>query len=323
MAASLDDHSGFRQFLAKLSGVVPYGDRMKIMVKRALTEHGAHLPGHYYSPVPDRADVLNRLGTTFPVLQDLDLNRDQQFSLLQSLSRFYPEIDFPHLPKSGRRYYYDNNFFTYADAIFLGCMLRQFRPSRIIEIGSGHSSAVILDTVDALPGYHPSITFVEPNPERLYGVLKEEDKKKYEIIEKPLASVDVSVFSKLGEDDLLFIDSSHVVKYGSDVQQIFFGILPALRPGVIVHVHDVFKDFEYPDDWLRNGAYFNEAYLLRAFLSNNSEWQILLFEADILDQFQDYVAATFPLVNSGHGSSFYLQKKRLSHFEKPNPLGDR
>jgi predicted O-methyltransferase YrrM len=313
MASFLDDHPVVRQFLSKLAGVMPYGDQLKIMVKRSLTDHGAHLPGHYYSPVPSRADVISRLGTTFPVLQDLDLNRDQQFSLLQSLAEFYGDIDFYHFPEPGRRYYYDNNFFTYADAIFLSCMLRKFRPSKIIEIGSGHSSAVMLDTVDTLPDYNPSITFVEPYPERLYGVLKPGDRNKYQIIEKPLDSVDATLFSELGGNDLLFVDSSHVVKYGSDVQRIFFGVLPILQPGVIVHFHDIFKDFEYPDQWLRGGAYFNEAYLLRAFLSSNSDWQILLFEVDILDQFQEFIRKHFPLVNSGHGSSMYVQKKGLSY----------
>ncbi|MFN9623530.1 MAG: class I SAM-dependent methyltransferase [Cyanobacteriota bacterium] len=308
MAAFFADHSGLRQFVSKLAGVVPYGDRMKIMVKRAFTEHGAHLPGHYYSPVPSRTEVLSRLGTTFPVLQDLDLNRDEQFALLQSLAPFYPEVDFPHFPQPNRRYYYDNNFFTYADAIFLSCLLRRYRPKRIIEIGSGHSSAVMLDTIDDLPGYKPSVAFVEPYPERLYGVLKKEDRNLYQIIEKPLAAVEASLFGELGSGDLLFVDSSHVVKYGSDVQRLFFGILPLLRPGVIVHFHDIFKDFEYPDEWLRNGAYFNEAYLLRAFLSHNSDWKILFFEADILEQFKDYIAVAFPRVNSGHGSSMYLQK---------------
>ena len=95
--------------------------------------------------------------------------------------------------------------------------------------------------------------------------------------QQTLQSVGVEVFEELGRGDILFIDSTHVSKLGSDVNYLFFEILPRLRSGVRVHIHDVFFPFEYPPKWIAKGIAWNENYLLRGFLQYNDKFRIVLF----------------------------------------------
>ena len=111
-----------------------------------------------------------------------------------------------------------------------------------------------------------SLNFVEPYPERLYSLMSERDKQVSTVLEKPVQEIGPDFFGQLEKNDILFIDSSHVAKCGSDVNYLFFEILPALKSGVLVHFHDVFYPFEYPRDWMFSGWNWNEDYLLKAFL---------------------------------------------------------
>ena len=182
---------------------------------------GVFPAGHYYSPVPDRKDVLAYFDSRPQpelVLPGIDLNERSQHRLLEDLSAFYPELPFSERPAGGCRYYYDNQWFGYSDAIFLYGFLRRFLPKKIIEVGSGFSSAVMLDTIDRFFSFSPDVTFVEPYPERLLGLLGESGKGNVALIESGVQSVPIEAFLALQAGDLLFIDSSHVVKCGSDLQ---------------------------------------------------------------------------------------------------------
>src|SRR5262249_4955967 len=154
---------------------------------------------------------------------------------------------------------------------------REFRPARVIEIGSGFSSAIMLDTCEQFLQGHTRFTFFDPYPERLQQLLSTEDSRTCEVVAKRVQDINVELFSELGDNDMLFVDSSHVSKYASDVNHILFEILPVLRPGVFVHFHDVFFPFEYPQHWIPQGRCWNEAYLLRAFLQYNKTFKIKLF----------------------------------------------
>ena len=121
------------------------------------------------------------------------------------------------------------------------------------------------------------MTFIETYPDRLRGLLRPHDEGATRIIEREVQEVPIDTFSSLRAGDLLFIDSSHVIKCGSDVQFLMFEVLPQLPTGVFVHFHDVFYPFEYPAEWVLKGRYWNEDYFLRAFLSYNSEWEISFF----------------------------------------------
>jgi len=279
------------------------------------TQYGAYPPGHYYSPIPSRDDILSYIKSKRPpndAIPGIELNKDRQYKLLRECINFYHDIPFPEKPTPGHRYYYDNPWFSYSDAIFLYCFLRKFTPKRIIEIGSGFSSAAMLDTIDSIFPQKPEITFVEPYPERLLSLLKDGDRKRIKLIDKKVQEVPPDVLLSLKSGDLLFIDSSHVVKCNSDLHFLMFEILPYLKPGVFVHFHDVFYPFEYPPEWLMEGRYWNENYFLHAFLMYNSEWQIIFFNTYIHYIFGDLIKEKMPLCTKNPGGSLYIQRKTPS-----------
>lgn len=269
-------------------------------------------PGHFYSPIPSLSDVLSKENLLFR--QDLkefpgvDLREEEQLKMLEQLALYYEELPFPEQPSTSSRYYYQNIFFCYADAIILYAMLRHLKPRKVIEIGSGFSSAVMLDTNDAFLGSATNFTFIEPYPERLYSLFNEEDQRQHKVIDKPVQEVELELFQTLDAGDILFVDSSHVVKIGSDVAHIIFEILPRLKPGVIVHFHDVFYSFEYPKEWVKEGRAWNEDYFLRAFLQYNSVFQILYFNSFMGQFYQNELERKMPLCLRNTGGSLWMKK---------------
>lgn len=227
---------------------------------------------------------------------------------------YFQSVPFTDELQDGYRYYFVNKYFIHADATTLYCMMRHFRPKQIIEAGSGFSSAVMLDTNERFLNQSVKFTFIEPYPERLYSLLTPADRLKTTIFEKTLQDIPVEYFEQLEENDILFIDSTHVSKTGSDVNYFLFEIFPRLRPGVIIHVHDVFYPFEYPKAWVidGNGRFgWNEAYILRAFLMYQDKFEIL-FHNDFLQTFHaDWLTQNMPTyATRGRGSSIWLRKVR-------------
>jgi len=295
----------------KLEQLIKYIRSLEQQVKN----QGAFPAGHYYSPVPSHNDVLEYLdsrSSNKTELPDIALNKKDQFKLLENYQGFYDELPFPEKQQQGFRYYYDNNCFSYSDAIFLYSFLRKHQPKRIIEIGSGFSSAVMLDTIDKFIPFHPEITFIEPYPDRLNSLLASHDREQVKLINKRIQVVPPELFLSLEAGDLLFIDSTHVVKCGSDLQQLLFNILPLLPVGIFVHFHDVFYPFDYPSDWLEKGRYWNENYFLRAFLSHNSDWNIYFFNHYSGLVFKDYITEKMPLCLKGPGGSLYIQRVKIT-----------
>lgn len=269
----------------------------------------AYPPGHYHSPVPHTEQVtsyVSGLDGTEPSLADIDLNIDHQRALLERFAAYYTDMPFTAKSGGGNRYDFDQSWFCYADAIFLYCFLREYQPQRIIEVGSGYSTAVILDTLDQLAIENVALTCIEPYPDRLMALLKGHEKIR--ILRQKVQTVPSLEFSRLGHGDLLFIDSSHVLNAGSDVQYFFTEVLPTLAPGVFVHFHDIFYPFEYPADWLMRGRYWNECYILRCFLAYNDRWKIHFFNHFIGVHCKDFVERNMPLCAKNPGGSIYLQK---------------
>lgn len=278
-----------------------------------IKNQGAYPAGHYYSPIPFRKDVLEYITSNKPKaieLPDIMLNKEDQYKLLNDYVQFYEELPFPEKQNQEYRYYYDNSWFSYSDAVFLYSFLRLHTPKRIIEIGSGFSSAVMLDTVEEFFSQRPEITFIEPYPDRLHCLLRSDDVNQVRIIEKRIQDVPLELFWSLEAGDFLFIDSSHVVKCGNDLHLLMFEILPFLPPGIIVHFHDVFYPFDYPAEWLKEGRYWNETYFLRAFLSSNNDWSIYFFNNYVSFEFNDFIKDQFPLCIKNPGGSLYIQKKK-------------
>jgi hypothetical protein len=278
---------------------------------RQIQMQGAFPAGHYYSPIPSDEDVNSYLKSRKSQpeeISSIDLNEIAQRDLLNEFIGFYPDIPFSEQKLPASRYYYNNDYFCYSDAIFLYCFMKKYKPRRIIEVGSGFSSAAMLDTVDSCFSQRPEITFIEPYPDRLMSLIKPEDKQLVRLIDKKIQDISPDTLLTLQAGDFLFIDSSHVVKCGSDLQFLMFEILPRLQPGVFVHFHDVFYPFDYPSDWLLQGRYWNENYFLRAFLSYNSEWRIQFFNTYVHFKFGNVIREKMPLCAKNTGGSLYIQR---------------
>ena len=270
-------------------------------------------PGHFASPVPSlddvRAQATRIFGPPPRTIPGIDLDEAGQLALLDELETYYRDLPFGPKRRPGLRYWFDNPAYSYSDGIFLYCMLRRLRPGRFIEVGSGHSSCLTLD-VNALHFEgRMRCTFIEPYPDRLLSLLDEADRRSIDLIRKPLQDVPLSTFAELEANDVLFIDSSHVGKAGSDVNYLLFDILPSLDPGVHVHIHDVLHPFEYPLDWLEAGRAFNEAYLVRAFLSFNEAFRVVLFNTFLEHFHERRFAERMPLCLRNTGGSLWLARK--------------
>ncbi|MER3428825.1 MAG: hypothetical protein C4334_12160 [Pyrinomonas sp.] len=274
----------------------PYVQRDEL---RAIVNELWEPPGHFYSPIPSIEEIRSHESVIFATdsreLGGIDLNESGQLALLKELTRYYGEQPFPVERSEGRRYFFENGAFSYFDAIVLYCMIRCLRPKKIIEIGSGYSSCVFLDVNELFFGNAISCTFIEPHPQLLYSLMREEDKNGVSVIARKLQDVDLRLFSALEANDILFVDSSHVAKTGSDVNRIFFEVLPVVREGVYVHFHDVFYPFEYPKEWVYQGRAWNEAYILRAFLQYNERFKIVFFNSFLESFHREILAEEMPL----------------------------
>src|ERR1044071_9524271 len=130
------------------------------------------------------------------------------------------------------------------------------------------------------------------------------------LIEKNVQEINLEFFSQLESGDILFIDSSHTVKIGGDVNYLFLEILPRLKPGVIVHVHDIFLPFEYRRDWVMDEfRFWSEQYLLQAFLTFNSEFEVLLANRYLAYRYLEDLKAAFPNLTSWGGGSFWMPRR--------------
>jgi predicted O-methyltransferase YrrM len=293
-----------------VENLMPYYFVKKYKAYMAHTGKNPYAPEGYYSPIPSMEEIKkHNFNVPLPeILPGIDLNSNEQLSLLDSFELFYKELPFTDEKSNGLRYYYKNSFYCYSDAIFLYCMIRYLKPKKIIEIGSGFSSSVSLDTNEKFMENKINLTFIEPYPERLESLLKDSDKKNVTIHKKRLQEIPLEMFKELNENDILFIDSTHVTKFNSDVNYIFHKVLPILANGVHIHFHDVFYPFEYPKEWLFQGIAWNEQYMLRAFLEYNKNFKIILFNTYLESMHRAKIEKQFPLVYKNTGGSIWLKK---------------
>lgn len=267
--------------------------------------------GHYYSAVPSEQDIEEAIAQKeFDEKQlkfeGIDLNLTCQLENLNYFENAYEKIKIPQYKIEEKLYYLDNIWFHPYDAYCLFGMILKNKPSRIIEIGSGYSTGLMLDINKEFFGEKIKLICIEPNPKRLKEVLGR-DFEKIEIHEKRLQDIDLSILKELKDNDILFIDSSHVAKINSDVLKIFFEILPNINKNVIVHFHDIFNNFSYPKEWLIQRRCWNEAFMLRAFLMYNQNFKIE-FYCDFIKAYlkENNIQTKLP-INKGSGS-IYIRK---------------
>ena len=271
-------------------------------------------PGHYYSAIPDKQTGLattSKGQSSSAPINAINLNEDEQLSLMYELIPFMKTSSFRNEEKTGQhRFFNKNGIYGYSDALVLESMIRYLKPSRIIEAGSGFTSALMMDVNEKYFNNNINLEFIEPYPERLFTLLSEEDKKRVVLRLQSLQSVDLSVFKSLSENDILFIDSTHVAKTGSDLLYLFFEILPVLKRGVYIHFHDIFNNFEYLPDHFHWAAGFgwNENYFLRAFLMYNNQFEVVLFSSLLDLKYKDEIKARMPDYPFFTGGQFWMKK---------------
>lgn len=272
-----------------------------------------YAPGNYSSTIVDLQYIKNKedeiLRKDLPVESGIDLNILEQTRLLSMFLDRGDILNFPLNRNESLRYYGNNTWFPLATAHLLCHIINEFASRRIIEVGSGFSSAVMLDMNEKVLNHALRLTFIEPYPTRLKTMLKDGDA--INLIQKNLQEVDLELFRGLEENDILFIDSSHVAKTGNDVNYILFEILPILKRGVIVHFHDVFFPFEYPKHWIYEGRGWNEDYILRAFLQYNVMYKILFWDSCLQKHIQSMGDENLERLSERYlrGASLFIQKQ--------------
>jgi hypothetical protein len=247
---------------------------------------------------------------TEKALAGVNMNTGVQLGFLDEIEKWFKVCPFPEKENEAFRYYLDNDWYPYADAYILFAMLNILRPSQLIEVGSGFSSAATLDTNDRFLEESLHLTFIDPNPQdRLDKLLKMSDRKKTRVIPDIVQNVPVDEFRVLQENDILLIDSSHVVKTGSDVTYLITEVLPALSKGVVIHFHDIFYPFEYPEKWIfEQKLNWNEAYMLHSFLQYNDSFEIIFFSNYMSLQFMNRMNDTMPGFLNKWPGSIWLRK---------------
>ena len=229
---------------------------------------------HYYEPLfdtePLRAGLSAERG-----LPGIDLNLPEQLALLSEFDYAAELASVPLEPGAPNTFHYHNSRFGPGDAELLYSMIRRFKPARLIEIGSGFSTLIarkaIAGNLQETQGYRCSHICVEPYEEPWL------ERCGATVLRQRVETLDKSLFHQLGENDILFVDSSHVIRPGGDVLCEYLQILPALKPGVLIHVHDIFTPRDYPAAWVCDEVRFwNEQYLLEAFLCGNRSFKVVL-----------------------------------------------
>jgi predicted O-methyltransferase YrrM len=268
--------------------------------------------GHYYSPIPDYSWIASnpvalRCNPDRSSIPGIDLNVEHQLKTLTRMRRFVKDFDWPDFKNEERRYFSRNTFYGLGSGFFLYAMLLMTKPKMVVEIGSGFSSAMMLDTAEyKMKGFEPRFTFIDPEMTRIKQLLRPDDRERCTLINDMVQNVSLDIFSDLKPGDILFIDSSHVAKTGSDVLMIYNEIIPELPPGILIHIHDIYWPFEYPASWRQKRWAWNEVYLVRALLQNNSKLSIELFASYMLYKHAGALAG-LPFHPGLTGSSIWLR----------------
>jgi len=294
--------------IATILGNYPSLMRLVISIKhflysvayRTLYIFGFHLlREHYDSPVPEKADLDDAFWQRRSQLVGLDTNEKYALDLLQKvfpayLDEFRESFPIHRSPPDPTQFYLINGNFMAIDAHVYYVFIRHFKPKQIVEIGAGNSTLLAAAACNQnlnRTGAATTLTAIEPFPSK---ILKTGFAGLSRLIQAKVQEVDLELFTSLAAGDMLFIDSSHVLRAGGDVQQEYCEILPRLAPGVLVHIHDISLPEPYPRVYFENQLYFTEQYLLQAFLCFNSRFEVIWPGNHMMLKYPEKVRTVFP-----------------------------
>lgn len=276
--------------------------------KNALMKIGVFpIRNHYYEPQFDNRKTKQPLSQD-RILPGINWNTTEQLRILDTLSYSHELADMPQKKSTRFEFHLNNGAFESGDAEYWYQLIRAVKPKRIFEIGSGNSTLLAIKAIrrnrEQDPNYKCKHVCIEPYEMPWLeetGVL---------VVRKVIEDVELSFFSELEENDILFIDSSHIIRPQGDVLFEYLELLPALSKGVIVHAHDIFSPKNYLKQWLEDEVKFwNEQYLLEAFLSHNSSWKIIGSLNLLHHNYYDKLKSVAPfLTPDREPGSFYIQK---------------
>ena len=228
---------------------------------------------HYYQPLINPKKHLLKSLRTDRKLEGIDFNAAGQLELLSKFNYQHELEKFPINKTKKLEFYYENEWYEPGDSEYLYNIVRHYKPKRIIEIGSGFSTLMVKNALSQNKtedeNYSCKHICVEPYERDWLEDLE------IEIIRQRVETLEGAFFQKLEAGDILFIDSSHMIRPQGDVLFEFQEILPILNPGVIIHVHDIFMPKDYLDEWVYEHFLWNEQYLLEAFLTFNNKFEII------------------------------------------------
>lgn len=274
---------------------------------------GIHvLPVHYYSPIPDTRVLRKKreLWTRELSLAGIELNINGQKKFLETVTLPFQDeyMSFPReRTDNPLQYYLNNGSFGFVSGQMHYSILRFFKPKRVIEVGSGYSTLVSMAALkrNAFEGHNCEFTAVEPYPSQFLSKATN-----ITFIKRKVEDLDLDLFNSLSKNDLLFIDSSHTVKIGGDVNFLYLKVLPALKKGVIVHIHDIQFPFEYFKLYaLENHCFWQEQYLVQAFLMYNNAFKVLWCASYMHHKYPELIRKYFsPYPQDRIPTSLYIQK---------------
>ena len=262
---------------------------------------------HYYDPLFNLKYLKYSLRKD-RTLPGINLNNEEQLEILNNFNYSRELSTFPRKPSDKNKKYeycYSDEAFMSADSEFLYSIIRYFKPQKIVEIGCGLSTLMarnaIEKNINEEASYHCNHICIEPFENKWLEDLN------ITIVRKMVEEVEIDLFKSLNKNDILFIDSSHIIRPQGDVLFEYLSILPVLKPGVFVHVHDIFTPKDYLNEWLEIGYLWNEQYLLEAFLTNNKEFRIIGALNCLFHHFKEQLTQKFPVIKEEVEQGIYRE----------------
>lgn len=280
------------------------------VVKGAIRRLGFDLVRrHYYSPIPDLAALPSGVWSRESDLTAVDFDPASGLEFLETeLAPYISEYHPPAGPSDDpRTFFLENGLYESVDAETLYAMIRRFDPQKIVELGSGMSTLVIADALDRNASEETRHLVFDPHPR---ASMRSTLERIADLRPVPATEVPPAVVGELEAGDLLFVDTTHTVKLGSDVNRIVLDLLPMIAPGVLVHFHDIYLPWEYPREFVeRRNFFWAEQYLLQAFLAFNQHFEVLFATHALERMFPREVARLVPSApEATNPSAFWLRR---------------